>query len=409
MELVSRMATVNLLAWKESIERELKDNILSFWMEHSVDQANGGFVGEISNDMKINPNADKGLVLHARVLWTFSAAYRIYKDAAYLNMAERAYRYLLDKFWDNQYGGFFWMLDYKGEPIQEKKQVYGQAFAIYALAEYNRATGNADALERAILMFDLLEQHSVDHEYGGYIEALGRDWHETDQLSLSDKDLNEKKSMNTHLHVMEAYTNLYRVWKSDVLKGRLGEIIEITIDHILAPDQRHFYLFFDEQWNVKSHEVSYGHDIEGSWLLVEAAEVLSNPALIKRASKAAIAMAEATLAEGVDEDGGIINEGDSSGWIDTDKHWWPQAEAIVGFVNAYEMTNKEDYLQAAFKTWQFIDSYIIDKVNGEWYWKTDRAGNPDHSQLKVEPWKCPYHNGRMGFEVIERLERIHSK
>lgn len=389
--------------WLASIKQELESNILSFWMEHTPDEKNGGFYGFISRDLTVNQGAGKSLVLNTRILWTFASAYRITGNESYLKIAERAYRYVNEYFTDQQYGGLYWMVDAEGKPAETKKQVYGQAFAIYAFSEYHRATGSEAALQQAIELFHKLERYSYDQENKGYFEALTRDWQETGDNSLSEKDLNEKKSMNTHLHVMEGYTNLYRVWKSDELHAKLKELIEITIKHIINEDNAHFILFFDEQWNRKSEHISYGHDIEGSWLLVEAAEVLGNEALLASVRAIAIRMAEVTLNEGVDGDGGLFNEAGPEGLIDTDKDWWPQAEAVVGFYNAYQMTGDEKYREAAVRSWQFIESFIVDKVHGEWHWSVKRDGSPSGNIEKVSPWKCPYHNGRACFEMIVRL------
>lgn len=389
--------------WLPRIEQELKSNILGFWMKHTPDEQNGGFYGFMSRDLNVNPEAGKSLVLNTRILWTFAAAYRMFGNEQYLNIAERAYCYVNKHFTDREFGGLYWMVDAAGNPAETKKQVYGQAFAIYAFSEYYRATGNEAALEQAIELFHTLERYSYDTEYKGYFEALTREWQETDDNSLSEKDLNTKKSMNTHLHVMEAYTNLYRVWKSDVLRSKLKELIEITMRHIINAENAHFLLFFDEQWNSKSEHISYGHDIEGSWLLVEAAEVLGDDALLSEARAIAIRMAEATYNEGVDEDGGLFNEADSKGLTDTDKDWWPQAEAVVGFYNAYQITGDMKFRDAALKSWDFIESFIIDKEHGEWHWSVTRDGSPSDNIEKVSPWKCPYHNGRACFEMIERL------
>jgi mannobiose 2-epimerase len=389
--------------WRAHIKQELEENILGFWMEHTLDETNGGFYGYISRDLTVNPEAGKSLVLNTRILWTFASAYRITRNEAYLKIAERAYRYVNEHFADPEYGGLYWMVDAAGKPSETKKQVYGQAFAIYAFSEYHRATGNEAALQQAIELFHTLEKYSYDSQYKGYFEALTREWQETDDNSLSEKDLNEKKSMNTHLHVMEGYTNLYRVWKSNELHAKLKELIEITIKHIINDGNAHFILFFDEEWHGKSEHISYGHDIEGSWLLVEAAEVLGDKALLASAKAIAIRMAEATLNEGVDEDGGLLNEAGPEGFIDTDKDWWPQAEAVVGFYNAYQMTGEDKYREAAVRSWQFIESFIVDKEHGEWHWSVKRDGTPSENSEKVSPWKCPYHNGRACFEMIERL------
>ncbi|WP_334071995.1 MULTISPECIES: AGE family epimerase/isomerase [Paenibacillus] len=389
--------------WKEQLRRELQDNILQYWIDHTIDTEHGGFIGEIDHQLRVNRQADKGLVLNARILWTYSSAYRLYPDPAYLEMAGRAYDYLRDHFVDREYGGLYWMVDYLGRPSQDKKQVYGQAFAIYALAEYYRANGRQEALDWAIDLYRLLEKHSYDHEYKGYFEALSRDWQPTGELSLSDKDLNEKKSMNTHLHVLEAYTNLYRVWKDPELESSLRGLIDVTLDHIINPDSAHFWLFFDETWQVKSDHISYGHDIEGSWLLVEAAEVLGNPEVLGRVKDVASAMAEAVHAKGIDKDGGIWNEADAGGLTDANKDWWPQAEAMVGFYNAYQMTKDDKFQRAALTSWDFIQNYIVDREGGEWHWGVDRNGQPLPHEPKVSPWKCPYHNGRACMEMLERL------
>ncbi|WP_337098316.1 AGE family epimerase/isomerase [Paenibacillus sp. YIM B09110] len=390
--------------WLPAIEAELKDNILGFWMKHSIDEEKGGFYGYISRELEVDASADKSSVLNTRILWTFASAYRIYKDKQYLRIAERAYAYVTEHFIDREYGGLYWMVDAEGSPSQPKKQIYGQAFAIYALSEYYRATGHEPALAQAIELFSVLEKHGYDPIHKGYVEALSREWEQTDDLSLSNKDLNEKKSMNTHLHVLEAYTNLYRVWKSDELSAKLKELIEVTIKHIIDADSAHFLLFFDEEWNSKSEHVSYGHDIEGSWLLVEAAEVLGNEALLAESKAIALRMAEATLNEGVDKDGGLWNEADAHGLIDADKDWWPQAEAVVGFYNAYQMSGDEKYRDAAQRSWQFIENYIVDKQFGEWHWSVNEDGKPSENVQKVSAWKCPYHNGRACFEMLERLQ-----
>lgn len=391
--------------WKAQLQEELQEHILHFWMTHTVDAEHGGFIGYIDQQLQIDHKADKGLVLNARILWTFSSAYRLYPSTKYLELAERAYEYLRDYFLDRENGGFYWLVDYTGHPTQDKKQIYGQAFVIYALAEYYRVTSNEETLSLAIEIYHLLEKYSYDPTYQGYVEALSRDWKPTGDLSLSDKDLNEKKSMNTHLHILEAYTNLYRVWKSPELKKSLSELIDITLNHIIDPNSAHFWLFFDEAWQVKSRHISYGHDIEGSWLLVEAAEVLADSSLLQRVQKMAVAMAEAVYKEGNGADGGIFNEADPSGLIDQNKDWWPQAEAMVGFYNAYQLTGDDKFRDASVNSWKFIESHIVDHTDGEWFWGVDRTGQPLPGMPKVSPWKCPYHNSRACLEMLVRLDQ----
>lgn len=392
--------------WLSQLEKELQDNILGFWMKHTVDTEHGGFIGEIDNKLNIIAGAEKSLVLNARILWTFASACRVYQLPEYLTIAERAYAYLLEHFLDKEYGGLFWMVDATGSPSQPKKQIYGQAFAVYALAEFYHATGRPEVLEETIQLFHTVEKYGYDPIYKGYIEALSRDWQMTDDLSLSTKDMNEKKSMNTHLHVLEAYTGLYRVWKSEELRVKLAELIEMMLEHIIDEQGQHFHLFLDEEWNVKSDHISYGHDIEGSWLLVEAAETLGDEALLQRVRTVAISMAEAVLADGVASDGGIWNEADPNGLINKEKDWWPQAEAVVGFYNAYQLTGEAKFADAAKAAWTFIDTYIVDHKLGEWYWGVDENLRPMAHEPKVSAWKCPYHNSRACFEMIHRLSLI---
>lgn len=391
--------------WKANLQQELQDNILQFWIDRTVDAEHGGFIGYIDQQLQADNKADKGLVLHARILWTFAAAHRVFPSAKYLEMAERAYDYLRNHFLDREHGGLFWMVDCLGRPSRDKKQVYGQAFVIYAFAEYYLATLNQEALDLAVDIYRLLEKYCWDPVYEGYIEALSRDWKQTSDLSLSDKDLNERKSMNTHLHVLEAYTNLYRVWTSPELRQSLSALIRVTLDHIIDPHSAHFRLFFDETWQVKGQHISYGHDIEGSWLLVEAAEALGEPHLLERVKQTAVAMAEAVYAEGVDADGGLWNEAGPGGLTDANKDWWPQAEAMVGFYNAYQMTADAKFRTAAAKSWEFIQKHLVDRTGGEWFWGIDQAGHPLPGVPKVSPWKCPYHNSRACLEMLGRLNR----
>lgn len=385
---------------------ELTQNILPYWMHKMKDDANGGFYGRRDGFDVLEDQADKAIILNTRILWTFSHAIRRAGDVpdllAYRAMADRAYKYINEYFIDKNHGGVFWMVDYKGNPVSTKKQIYAQAFAIYAFSEYYLATGEQAAFMKAIELYTLIEQHSFDTTHNGYLEAFDLQWNLLEDLRLSDKDANEKKTMNTHLHVLEAYTNLYRCWKDAGLKRQLTNLIHLFLDKII--DQNHFQLFFDEQWNVKSKTVSFGHDIEGSWLLQEAAEVLHDETLIAITKKKAVAMVDVTIKEGLDVDGGLMNERHGDGSLDRDKHWWPQAEALVGLVNAWQLTKNNKYLLCAEKIWNFIDSHLIDLEKGEWHWRTDVAGKIVRSEEKAGPWKCPYHNGRAAMELLNRLQ-----
>ena len=392
-----------LLELKQQLKEELTHNILPFWMEKMTDDQNGGFYGQMTGKNKLVTDAPKGGILNARILWTFSSAALHLKNPLYLKYATRAKEYIFNYFFDSENGGTYWMLNADGTPTDTKKQIYSQAFFIYALVEYYRATADKDCLDKAIELFLLIEKYSFDNELNGYFEAYSRDWVLLEDLRLSDKDANEKKTMNTHLHILEAYTNLYRVWKDDVLKNKLQNLIKIFITKIINPKTHHLDLFFDENWACKSTLFSYGHDIESVWLLYEAAEVLGNQELLKKVRETVIRVAKAAD-EGVQPNGGIINEKNyQTGHVDTNFDWWPQAEAMIGFYNVYQLTNDQSFAQKTLNTWKFINKFIIDKTNGEWHWSVSSKGKIDTQNDKAGFWKCPYHNSRMCLELMERI------
>ncbi len=391
-----------LQQFKEDLENELQ-NILDFWQNKTIDDLNGGFVGRIDNSDKIITDAPKGCVLNSRILWTFSAAYDLTKSETYLKTAERAFEYLRDHFIDKEYGGVYWTVDYKGNPLDTKKQIYALAFAIYGLSEYYINSKNQQALDIAVELYNCILKHSYDVENGGYLEALTRDWKEIDNLRLSDKDANEKKSMNTHLHLLEAFANLYRAWKNEELEEKISELIYIFLNHIIDPETHHLILFFDEKWNPKSQIVSYGHDIEASWLIEEAAKIIGNEPLLQRVRDQSVNLAIAA-SDGLDTDGGLWYEYDlQKDDLIKEKHWWPQAEAMVGFFNAWKITGVERFLNRSLASWNFILEGILDKKNGEWFWGI-HADNTVINEDKMGIWKCPYHNSRACMELIKRIK-----
>lgn len=425
---------------RNEVRQELTDDILPFWMEKMTDSGRGGFYGRIDGGDTLHADAPKGAILNARILWTFSAAYRILRRPEYLDTATRAKRYIIDRFYDNDFGGVYWSLDADGNPLDTKKQIYAQGFAIYGLSEYARATGDDEALDYAIRLFCLIEEHSFDRGRNGYVEAFMRDWSVIGDMRLSDKDENASKTMNTHLHILEPYANLYRVWKDARLERQLRNMIGLFTDKIMNRETSHLDLFFDDDWHTRGDIVSYGHDIEASWLIHEAALVLGDKALLKEIEPVIVNIARAAD-EGLNPDGSLIYE-QTSGRVDkqtskqadertsrqgtdgeptggqgeapcqpvtctssTDKelHWWVQAENVVGHVNLYQHFGDEAALDTAVKCWQFIKNSLVDREHGEWHWSLMPDGTVNRRDDKAGFWKCPYHNGRMCMEIIERF------
>lgn len=389
-----------ILTLKQEMQEVLTANILPYWMNRMVDEQHGGFYGRITGTEELMPQAEKGAILHARILWTYAAAYRLLHRSEYLAMATRAKSYIIDRFLDRDFGGIYWSLNYKGEPLDTKKQIYAIGFAIYGLSEYHRATGDAEALKVAIRLFRDIEQHSFDPLKNGYCEALTREWKEMADMRLSEKDANERKTMNTHLHILEPYTNLYRVWKDDGLKLQLRNLITLFTDRILDSETCHLQLFFDDDWNSKYRIVSYGHDIEASWLIHEAALVLGDADLLAKVEPVVKRIATAA-AEGFTSKGGMIYEKNlDTHHLDADRHWWVQAETVVGYMNLYQHFGEEDALQKALDCWEFIKARLMDKDHGEWYWSIRADDTVNREEDKAGFWKCPYHNGRMCMEVM---------
>jgi cellobiose epimerase len=389
------------------VRAQLFDHILPFWCGPAIDHGQGGWMGWLTNDLQPDRTQPKGLILHSRVLWAFSAAYLAQADPLYRQMAERALEYVMNRFWDTERGGAFWRLDDAGGVRDDTKKIYGQAFYIYALTEFHRVFGSAPALARALELFELIERHAHDAEFGGYVEVCARDWSEAGpDARLSEKDLSEKKSMNNHLHVLEAYTNLHRVAASPAVEPRLRELIGLFLERILDPRTGHLNHFFDEEWRVRSDTYTFGHDIEASWLLCEAAEELGDTALGEQTREAALRMAAAVRDEGLAADGGLYYEGKSGGVIDHGRECWPQAEAAVGFLNALELSGDKTYLESARRVWQYVEQNLVDRVHGEWFWRISLDGRPDPKLPKVSEWKGPYHGTRACLETMRRLDRL---
>ncbi len=380
-------------------EKELNDNILRYWIKNVYDRENKTFYGRIDLHGKPDPQHNKSAVLITRILWTFSAAYRMYPRSEYKHMADEAYRIIAAFFLDRENGGIFW--DIKGDhsPADTKKQFYALAFCVYACSEYYLAFGIEEAKELAISLFRIIETKSFDPVHKGYIDVLSKDYRIISGLRLSEKEIADTLTMNTHLHILEAYTNLYRIWNDRELRDPLKNLLHLFLDKIINPQTWHFNLFFEMNWKSVGEVDSYGHDIEGSWLMGEAAEVLGDVAIIEEVNKVALRMVDGTIQEGFSESSGGLLYEKENGHLHEEFHWWPQAESVIGFFNAWQISGNRKYLSYALRSWEFIKKYIIDKKHGEWLWGLDKNLNPLPIE-KVNGWKGPYHNGRMCMKMI---------
>ncbi len=413
---------------RQEVQDVLHNNILNFWLKMQ-DEENGGFYGQMRGDGTLVKDAPKGGILNGRILWSFSAAYRVEGNAEYLNAATRAMDYIVEHFLDMEYGGTYWSLNADGTPLDTKKQFYALGFMLYGMTEYVRATAcqgveldNAEtALKVAIHLYAMIEEHALDEKDNGYIEACTREWGKIADMRLSELDANYPKSQNTHLHIIEPYANLYRMIKelrqtesplatfisdelSMAVEASLRNLIDIFCDNILNPETHHLDLFFDMDWKRGAGWLeSYGHDIECSWLLHEAALVLGDASVIAKVEPIVQLVAEASE-KGLNADGSMTHEANlDTGHIDADRHWWVQAETVVGFYNIYQHFNDGKALEKALDCWKYIKENLIDEELGEWYWSRDPERNINKTDDHAGFWKCPYHNSRMCLELIERI------
>jgi len=380
-------------------EQDLKGNILPFWMKKAVNP-DGGFYGVVMNDGKARENAPQGAVLNARILWTFSKAYRHYGLETYKEMANRAADYYIGHFIDKKYGGVYWSLDSEGNMKDDTKQTYACAFGIYGLSEHFRATGNQQSLEAALKLYNILEEKVHDKTGLGYIESFRRDFSRASMKGV-DGQMNATKTMNTHIHLLEAYTALYQAWPDEGLKENLKELLGILSSKLYSPQRNHLILFCDDNWKAIGEADSYGHDIETSWLMTEAAAVIGDPTLKKQVDAQAVKMARTALKEGLNAEGAMRYEKTPQG-MSNKMSWWPQCETIIGAVNAWQLTGEKSFLDAALKNWSYVKTHFIDKKQGEWFKELTEAGQPMNAP-KVSEWNCPYHNSRLGFEMAEQL------
>jgi len=410
--------TNELSKYRDYFSKELHEDILPYWMKYGVEKAGHGFYGAVDLDGNPVLTANKTSVLNARILWTFSAAAMLEGNKDYGAIADKAFRVVTEDFEDKEFGGYYMELSPDNKVANDIKHTYAQAFVIYALCKYYEFRPLESVMQKIREFFNLLEEKTKDPDNIGYRESFTRDWKINDKNRMADN--NEPKSMNTHLHVMEAWAALYKVWKHPKVEQRLTELMNLFLDKIIR-ENGHFGIFFDEAFNETDSSkgtCSFGHDIEGSWLLLEAAEILGNKMILEKMRTVAVKMVDNIERVAVDKDGGLFLESTRFGsHVKTNKHWWQQAETLVGFMNAFELTGDLKYWNTVKLSWKFIDTYLIDHQRGEWFTKVNRLGVPFltependpspyyRNDWKIDPWKCPYHNGRAMMELIKRIEK----
>ena len=385
---------------KEEIKDQLVSSIIPFWKNLRDDEF-GGYYGYMGYDLKLDKKAEKGCILNSRITWFFSNAYTLLKDESLLKEADHGYAFLKDHCIDKENGGIYWSMKYDGTPLDTTKHTYNQAFCIYALSSYYEASGKKEALDLAKQLFHMIEEKCTDDQ--GYLEAFTRDFKPESNEKLSENGVLAEKTMNTLLHVLEAYTELYRVSRDEEVKEKLKWIMDVFAEKVYNPELKRQEVFFDKNYNSIIDLHSYGHDIETAWLMDRSLEILDDDAYTKKLSPITKALTENIY--NVAFDGHSLSNECDKGVVDTNRVWWVQAETVIGFLNGFEKDpSKTEYKEAAEATWQFIKDYVIDKRPGsEWFWLVRQDGTPVEGEPIVEPWKCPYHNGRMCMEVIRRL------
>lgn len=383
----------------KEIAAHLSGDLIPFW-EGLKDSEYGGYYGYLSYDLQLDRQAEKGCILNSRILWFFSNAYRMFGEEHLREHAQHAYRFLVEHCLDREYGGIYWSVTYDGRVKDDTKHTYNQAFAVYALSSYYDAVKDKEALELAFSLQHLIEERCMD-EYG-YLEAFDRTFAPADNEKLSENGVMAEKTMNTLLHLLEAYTELYRVSKDEAVGQRIRYMLGLFAEKVYNRELRRQEVFFDKNWRSLIDLYSYGHDIETTWLVDRALEVLADPVWTAKIRPITIEITQ-NIYDHVLEEDSMPNEAER-GIVDETRVWWVQAEAVVGFINGYEKRpEKTEYLEAAEKIWNYIRTTLIDSRTGsEWFWCVKQDGTPVEKPI-VEPWKCPYHNGRMCMEVIRRL------
>lgn len=383
----------------EEIRKHLTDGIIPFWKKMRDDK-NGGYYGYMDHDLQVDEGAVKGCILNSRITWFFANAYLALGDESLLAEAKHGYDFMKKYCVDREMGGVYWSVRADGTPEDTTKHTYNQAFSIYALSSYYDASKDESALKLAKELFHIIEERCMDEI--GYKEAFDREFHEIENDKLSENGVIADKTMNTLLHVFEAYTELYRVDGDEAVKKRLMWILDTIAEKIYNPVLHRQEVFFDREMNSILDLHSYGHDIETAWLIRRGTDVLGDKSYEEKMLQIVLDLTGQTYR--VAFDGRSFANECEKGVVDENRIWWVQAEALLGFLNGYQLAPEHgEYLEAARAQWIFIRDHVIDKRSGsEWFWDVDKEGRAVSDKPIVEPWKCPYHNGRMCLEVIKR-------
>lgn len=392
----------------EEMKKHLKEVIIPFWKSLKDDEY-GGFYGYLDFDLNLDKKAIKGCILNSRITWFFSQAYLVLKDngeidESLLAMAKHGFEFMEQYCMDQESGGIYWSMNYDGTPNETIKHTYNQAFSIYALSAFYEASGNPKALEMAMKLFELIETKCRDE--GGYLESFDRDFHLIDNEKLSENGVMAERTMNTLLHVFEAYTELFKVTQESKIKDKLCWMMDLFADKMYNPELHRQEVFFDKNYNTLLDLHSYGHDIETAWLIDRGVEVVGLETYEEKMTPITADLTRQIFQ--VAFNGESLHNECEKGVVNTSRIWWVQAESVVGFLNGYQKDpDRVEYMTAAKKQWNYIKEYMIDRRNGsEWFWEVDVNGQPTSKKPIVEPWKCPYHNGRMCLEVIRRANYV---
>lgn len=382
------------------LKNELTDRIIPYWSA-LADYENGGFTGSVTDDLVRHPESPKGCILHSRILWFFSNAYMLLGDENLLSLAEHTYRFIMEKCIDSDNGGIFWSVTAKGKPCDTTKHTYNQAFAVYALSSYSIAAKDQKALDKAVELFELIESRCRDD--GGYLEAFDVQWAPASNEKLSENGVMAHRTMNTLLHIIEGYTELVRAGGGEKVKEALRRALDTVSEKVYSEEKERLEVFFDAQMNSIIDLHSYGHDIEAAWLIDRACEVLTDGVMTAK-MRVITKKLEDKIIKTAFTQKGLLNEC-CRGEVNRLRIWWVQAEAVTGFINAWQKRNdRTDFLNAANSIWQYIKDSVIDKRPGsEWLWEIDENGERNKERALTDEWKCPYHNGRMCIEIIRRL------